>query len=109
MATLAQTLTPMVDRPVVDHTELKGEFTIALDLSMQDMLQIAGKAGIVGVGAPPTAGIPGGPAAGGFAASDPSGDSIFMSVQQLGLKLEKQKAPIETIVVESASKDPTEN
>ncbi len=32
-----------------------------------------------------------------------------MSVQQLGLKLEKQKAPIETIIVDSAEKNPTEN
>ncbi len=109
MATLAQTLTPMFDRPVVDRTDLKGAFTIALDLSMQDMLQMARTAGIAGAGAPPIAGPPGGPGPDGLAASDPTGGSIFMSVQQLGLKLEKQKAPIETIVVDSAEKSPTEN
>jgi uncharacterized protein (TIGR03435 family) len=107
MATLAQTLTPMLDRPVLDHTELKGEFTIALDLSLQDMMQLAGKAGIA-VGLPIA---PGGPGAAPSvpAASDPSGGSIFMSVQQLGLKLEKQKTPVETIVVDSAEKNPSEN
>lgn len=111
MATLAQTLTPMLDRPVVDHTELKGAFTIALDLSIQDMMQMARTAGIGGAGAPPISGAPGGPGApaGVVAASDPSGGSIFISVQQLGLKLEKQKAPVETIVVDSAEKVPTEN
>jgi uncharacterized protein (TIGR03435 family) len=108
MATLAQTLTPMLDRPVIDHTELKGAFTIALDLSMQDMMQMARTAGIGGAGLP-FGGAPGGPGPAGLAASDPSGGSIFMSVQQLGLKLEKQKAPIETIVVDSAEKNPTEN
>ncbi len=51
MATLAQTLTPMLDRPVIDHTELKGAFTIALDLSIQDMMQMARTAGVVGAGA----------------------------------------------------------
>jgi len=108
MATLAQTLTPMLDRPVLDHTDLKGEFTIALDLSLQDMMQMARTAGIAGVGAP-IGGAPGALGPAGLAASDPSGGSIFVSVQQLGLKLEKQKAPIETIIVDSASKDPSEN
>jgi uncharacterized protein (TIGR03435 family) len=116
MATLAQTLTPMLDRPVVDHTDLKGAFTIALDLSIQDMMQVARTAGIGGAGAPPLGGAPGGfggpagaAAASGPTASDPSGGSIFISVQQLGLKLEKQKAPMETIVVDSAEKNPTDN
>jgi uncharacterized protein (TIGR03435 family) len=112
MATLAQTLTPMLDRPVVDHTDLKGAFQIALDLSLQDMMQVARAAGIGGAGTAPFAGGPAaglGPGAPGLAASDPSGGSIFMSVQQLGLRLEKQKAPIETIVVDSAQKNPTEN
>ncbi|MBZ5632256.1 MAG: TIGR03435 family protein [Acidobacteriia bacterium] len=107
MATLAQTLTPMLDRPVIDHTELKGAFTIALDLSIQDMMQMARTAGAsVPVMSVPLGGPAGGPA---IAASDPSGGTIFTSVQKLGLKLEKQKEPIETIVVESAEKNPTEN
>jgi uncharacterized protein (TIGR03435 family) len=109
MANLAQTLTPMLDRPVVDHTELKGAFTIALDLSIQDMMQIARTAGIGGTGASIPIGAPIPLGAPGLAASDPSGGSIFMSVQQLGLRLEKQKAPIETIVVDSAEKNPTDN
>ena len=45
MANLAQTLTPMLDLPVVDHTDLKGAFSIALDLSIQDMMQMARTAG----------------------------------------------------------------
>jgi uncharacterized protein (TIGR03435 family) len=118
MANLAQQLTPMLDRPVVDRTDLKGSYTIALDLSLQDMMQIARTAGVGGgagaIGrAPGGPGGPGGPAGAGaapaLAASDPSGGSIFISVQQLGLKLEKQKAPMETVIVDSASKDPTEN
>ena len=113
MANLAQTLTPMLDRPVVDHTDLKGAYSIALDLSIQDMMQMARTAGASVPVMSATAWLdpPGAPGAGGpgIAASDPSGGSIFMSVQKLGLKLEKQKAPIETIVVDSAEKNPTEN
>jgi uncharacterized protein (TIGR03435 family) len=112
MANLAQTLTPMLDRPVVDHTGLKGSFTIALDLSLQDMMQMARTAAAsVPVMTVPLGGPAGGPGPGGLAtaASDPSGGSIFTSVQKLGLKLEQQKTPIETIVVDSAEKDPSEN
>jgi uncharacterized protein (TIGR03435 family) len=43
------------------------------------------------------------------AASDPSGSSIFSTVQQMGLKLEPRKAPIETIIVDHVEKAPTEN
>lgn len=111
MASLAQTLTPMLDRPVVDHTELKGAFQITLDLSMQDMLaQVARTQGtaLPAIGRGP-AGFGAAGGAPGIAASDPSGGTIFTTVQKLGLKLEKQKEPIETVIVESASKEPTEN
>jgi uncharacterized protein (TIGR03435 family) len=110
MASLAQTLTPMLDRPVVDHTGLKGAFSITLELALQDMMQMARTAGaaIPAIGRGP-AGFGGAGGAPGIAASDPSGGTIFTTVQKLGLKLEKQKEAIETIIVESASKEPTEN
>jgi uncharacterized protein (TIGR03435 family) len=106
MENLAGTLSPFLDRPVVDMTELKGNFQIVLDLTMEDLKNIGRKFG---------AAMPGGGAAssdaGGLpsdAASDPSG-SIFKSVQQLGLKLESRKAPVDTIVIDHAEKMPTEN
>jgi len=34
---------------------------------------------------------------------------IFESIQKLGLKLEKSKAPVEMLVVDHAEKDPTAN
>jgi uncharacterized protein (TIGR03435 family) len=42
-------------------------------------------------------------------ASDPSGGSIFSSLQQMGLKLEPRKAPVDLIVVDHVEKVPTEN
>ena len=104
MAELVGTLTPMLDRPVVDHTALTGAYQIALDLSMADMMAAARAAG-VGANLPPQAGA----AAGALAASDPSGGSIFNSIQQLGLRLEKEKSAVDTVVVESFEKEPTEN
>ena len=57
----------------------------------------------LGVPMPPG---PGGPAS---TASDPSGSSMFKAVQQLGLKLDARKAPVEVIVVDHLEKTPTEN
>jgi len=43
------------------------------------------------------------------AASTPSGNSVLAAVQQLGLKMEPRKSPVETIVVDHLEKLPTEN
>jgi uncharacterized protein (TIGR03435 family) len=42
-------------------------------------------------------------------ASDPSSSSIFVSVQQLGLKLEPRKAPFEFVVIDHVERMPSEN
>jgi uncharacterized protein (TIGR03435 family) len=109
-AMLADMLGRFVDRPVVDMTELKGTYQVALDLSMEDLRNAARTAGVTMPG--PAAGgelgrLPGAEAA--PTASDPSGGSIFNAVQQLGLKLEPRKAPIEVIVIDHLEKAPTEN
>jgi uncharacterized protein (TIGR03435 family) len=36
-------------------------------------------------------------------------DSLAASLESLGLKLERRKAPIETLIVDKASKTPTAN
>ena len=105
-------LTQFTDRQVVDMTELKGKYDIALELPMQELLNMAKKmmpeyAGVLGGGAPGGAAPSSGLA--GVGASDPSGGSIFQSVQQLGLKLDARKVPTDTIVVDSVEKEPTEN
>jgi uncharacterized protein (TIGR03435 family) len=104
MPAFVDLITRLVDRPVVDMTELKGNYQIVLDLAMSDMLNVARTSGmpIPALGA---GGIPGRPAD----ASDPSGGSIFASVQELGLKLDSRKAPIEFLVVDHVEKAPTEN
>jgi uncharacterized protein (TIGR03435 family) len=101
MTSLAETATTFVGRPVVDMTELKGNYQVALDLSRDDIKNVAKAAGMT---------LPGG--AGGQPstdASDPSGSTIFASIQQMGLKLEARKAPLAFIVVEHFEKSPTEN
>jgi uncharacterized protein (TIGR03435 family) len=107
MSTLTEFLTRFVDRPVVDMTELKGNYQVALDLSMDDLKNVARAAGMGAVmgGGP---GVEAGKAP-ADAASEPSGSSIFMSIQQMGLKLEARKAPLALIVIDHLEKSPTEN
>ena len=113
MSALVDMLAPFVDRPVVDDTELKGNYQVALELPMQELMKMAMArapelAGLVGPGG--GIGVPGaGQGAATPVASDPSGGSIFQAVQQLGLKLEARKAPLDTIVVDHVEKSPTEN
>jgi len=103
MALLAEGLTPLVDRPIVDMTELKGNFDVAFDVSRQELLNLARAAGS---DVPQSA--PGASTSPADAASDPGG-SIFTAMQSLGLKLEPRKAPLLMIVVDQAEKMPTDN
>jgi uncharacterized protein (TIGR03435 family) len=103
---LIELLSKMVDRPVVDMTGLKGKYKVALDLTMADVMAMARSAG-----APVPAMAPGGDGKGpADAASDPtSGGTVFNTVQQLGLKMESKKLPVEAIIVDKCEKTPTEN
>lgn len=106
MPAFADMVTRFVDRPVIDETGLKGNYQVTLELPMAALQRMAASAGIMAPGMMP------GPAAGApaAAASDPgAGASIFEAVQQLGLKLDPRKEPIETIIVDHIEKTPTEN
>jgi uncharacterized protein (TIGR03435 family) len=116
MKTLADDLTQYLDRPVIDKTGLTKHYQVALDVSMADTMNFMSKQSFPGGGGPGggfgggfgggTGGTNGG-AAGGE--SEPAGASILASLQQLGLKLDTQKAPIEAVVVDRLEKTPLEN
>lgn len=107
MAKFAETLSTLTNLPVVDKTDLKGNYKVAFDIPMASLMNVARSAGFAVPGAPAVAGAANAPA---DAASEPSGDNaIFEGVQKLGLKLEQRKAPLETIVVEHLEKTPTDN
>jgi len=89
-------------RPVVDMTGLKGNYELAVEFSLSDLVTSLRDQGID---------IPGGPGGGGGgSASDPGGDStVSDALAKLGLKLEKNKAMIEQLVIDHVEKSPTEN
>jgi len=106
LAKLAETLSPFLDKPVLDMTEMKGNYQVTLDLAMEDLKNVARKMGVATPGAAPVSGDAG--KLPSDAVSDPSG-SVFTSVQQLGLKLEPRKLPLDLIVIDHVEKMPTEN
>jgi uncharacterized protein (TIGR03435 family) len=98
-------------RPVVDMTELKGNYQVAVDISLADLIaraqEQARELGANVPVAPPSGGAANSSPA--SAASDPGGGStVFASVQKLGLKLEQRKAKVEQLVVDHVEK-PSEN
>jgi uncharacterized protein (TIGR03435 family) len=89
---LVRHLSSTSGRTVVDKTGLKGNYDFVLDFTPE-------------MGGPG----PGGPGPGGPPISDPGTPSLFTALQeQLGLKLESTKAPVDIIVVERLEK-PTAN
>jgi bla regulator protein blaR1 len=91
---MALTLATTVGRKVIDKTGLTGKYDITLKYT-PDESQIA-------MWTP--SGVPPPPAP-----ADTSGPSLFTALQeQLGLKLESQKAPVEIFVIDRAEK-PSEN
>ena len=108
-------LQQQVGRPVIDNTNLKGLFDFKLQFSPEGLATPFGAAGFGGPGGGPGAGPaivgptgPTGPGAAPSTASDPV-PSLFTAIQeQLGLKLESTKGPVDVVVIDSVQK-PTEN
>jgi len=90
IAQLATSLSPWVNRIVVDKTGLTGPYEIDLQWTPDQMPQ----GGPGGPGGPPPGGSP-------FPPIDPNGPSIFTAVQeQLGLKLDSTRSPVEVLVID---------
>jgi uncharacterized protein (TIGR03435 family) len=101
LATIADALARFADRPVVDMTNLKGNYDFTMQFSPDDFRVMMIRAAIAsGVALPPEA---------LRLADASSGDTLFSAVEALGLKLERRKAPLEMLVVDQALKTPTEN
>jgi uncharacterized protein (TIGR03435 family) len=108
MSEFSDMLAEQLGSAVVDKTGLTGTYEFTLDFAPEpDFFQRQG------LPPPPPGGNgpAGGPTPGPTAAGDPAeAPNIFTAVQdQLGLKLEKKKGPLDLIVIDQAEKTPTEN
>ena len=109
MDAFAGQLSALLDKPVVDMTELKGGYKVPLEMGLMDLMAVAQKLG--GAAGMNLGAAGGGPAANpAFAASDPGGGtSIKDSLQKLGFRLEPRKLPIDVMVIDHLEKNPTDN
>jgi uncharacterized protein (TIGR03435 family) len=99
-------LASQLDRPVVDMTGLTGTYDITLVFA-PDSAGMRAKMAAMGVAPPP--GADGG-AAGNSSPDADAPASIFSALpDQLGLRLEARKGPLDMLVVDSIQKTPTEN
>jgi len=110
MAAFADMLSRQTDRPVVDETGLTAKYDFTLEFTPEN-----------GAGGPVRFGMGGDlPSGSGSGASSsgtemkmpdaPSGPPLAAALQQqLGLKLEPKKLPLDIVVVDHAEKVPTEN
>jgi uncharacterized protein (TIGR03435 family) len=103
IGTMINMLQQQVGRPVIDKTELKGLFDFVLQFSPEGLNPTGLVAGIL---PPPTANPPSA-AATSPTAAEPI-PSIFSAIQELGLKLESAKSPVEVLVIDAVQK-PTTN
>lgn len=96
IAALVRQLIPQLGRPVIDKTGLTGQYDFTLEWMPEP-----GQGGPESLGLPPDSRLP--------PPSDSNGPSIFTAVQeQLGLRLDAQKGPVDIIVVDRVEK-PEEN
>jgi uncharacterized protein (TIGR03435 family) len=97
ISALADMLTSILGKPVVDRTGLTDYYQVALDIPQEDVQNVARALGMGGATA--AAGVP----------SDPGGGSMFQAVEQFGLRLDSRKEQIDTLVVDHIEKMPTAN
>jgi uncharacterized protein (TIGR03435 family) len=89
LSNLAQTLSPQVGRIVLDKTELTGNYDFELTYSFEGLGSV-----FPGGGPPLVNGAP--------APVDPNMPNLFTALQeQLGLKLDSQRGPVDVIVIDS--------
>lgn len=108
MDAFAGQLSTLLDKPVVNMTELKGGYKVPLEMGLMDLMGVAQKlGGMTGMNLGALGGAGAGPAS---AASDPGGSSSLKdTVQKLGFRLESRKLPIDVMVIDNLEKNPTEN
>jgi uncharacterized protein (TIGR03435 family) len=108
MAGLAEMLSGQLDLPVVDMTGLTGKYDYTLSFAPEGLAGMRLPGGPPPNAPPPGEGGVGMPAA---SASDAqSGPNLFTALQeQLGLRLEQKKGPVDLLVIDHVEMIPTQN
>jgi uncharacterized protein (TIGR03435 family) len=99
-AMLASTLERYCDRPVLDMTGVTRVFDFSFDVTPEESQVLGMRAALyAGVQLPPQL----------LNQLDAGGNPLIGAMQQLGLKLDARKAPIDVLVVDGVRRTPREN
>jgi uncharacterized protein (TIGR03435 family) len=98
MAELASLLTPNIGEPVVDRTGLTGIYQFTIELPRDEAIREVMRSLLASRGRSSTS-----------AESEPETDKTFKAVEDLGLKLQRRRMPVDVVVVNSIQRQPTEN
>lgn len=101
MEVFASSLERFADRPIVDMTGLKSQYDLSFDINPEDYQPMLIRSAVyAGVTLPPQA---------LRLIEGNSSASLSDALQQVGLKLDPRKAPLDVIVVDDARRTPTDN
>jgi uncharacterized protein (TIGR03435 family) len=100
MDAVAQNLEMYVDRPILNMTELKGNYDLTLQVTPEDYQAMLIRAGMhAGIVFPPQV----------VRLAEGNSASLMDAVQEAGLKMDSRRLPVDLLVVDSALKSPTDN
>jgi uncharacterized protein (TIGR03435 family) len=101
MDMLATILERYVERPILNLTDLKGNYDLTFKVTQEDYQVMMIRAAVnTGMTLPPQA---------LSLLDNGSASPLFDAMQQVGLKLDARKAPLELLVIDQVSKTPTDN
>jgi uncharacterized protein (TIGR03435 family) len=101
MPVLADWLSRFLDRPVVDMTELAGNYDYKIEITEEEYRVMMIRSAIAaGVALPPEV---------TRMIASATDESLYSALAAYGLKLEPRKAPLDVIVVDHVDKTPTAN
>ena len=104
---LANMLSNLTGKPVIDQTELKGIYDFNLEYAPDSA---EGGPMMLGGGPPPPGAGGGGGDGRGPALPESTGLNLYAALQKdLGLRLEAKKIPLENVIIDHIDKVPSEN
>jgi uncharacterized protein (TIGR03435 family) len=97
---IAQTLERFSERPVLNMTGLAGAYDLLFQVTPEESQIISMRAAVnAGIALPPQA----------MSMLDAGGNPLVTAVEQLGLKLDARKAPVDAVIVDDVRRTPIEN
>ena len=101
MLQIAELLTRLSDRPVIDGTGITGAYDLSLELTPEDFIGVQIRGGINNGALIPAQAL--------RLLDNAAADPFTSALQKSGLALESRKAPLEVLVIDSIQKTPTDN